>query len=339
MFRLRKSALRLPPSAFTLVELLVVITIIAILIAILLPAVQAAREAARRLQCQNNLKQLSLGCLNHEQALGFLPTGGWVWYWAGDPDRGFGRRQPGGWTFTVLPYIEQQALFNLGAGKDPLDSAKRTALATREQTPLTAFYCPTRRRNMVYPNPYNCVNANDIPFAARTDYAANAGTQGWDSAFAMRITGTTDPRVVDAPGYKWPDLSAEDGVCFGTSQIKMIDIKDGMSNTYLLGEKYLIPEHYLDGLEGTDNNPLGGGADWDFNRWSLWDSALKTGSPPLQDRPGYSDFNPFGSAHTGSLNMSLCDGSVRSVNYSIDGLTQWRLCNRRDGATIDAGKF
>src|SRR5690349_21627560 len=99
---------------FTLVELLVVIAIIGVLVALLLPAVQAAREAARRTQCANHLEQLSLGALLHEDTHQHLPTGGWNWYWSGDPDRGFDRRQPGGWSYTVLPFIEQKALHDLG---------------------------------------------------------------------------------------------------------------------------------------------------------------------------------------------------------------------------------
>ena len=116
---------------FTLVELLVVITIIGILIALLLPAVQTAREAARRMQCNNNLKQLALGCLNHESANRFLPTGGWGYAYAGDPDRGFDNRQPGGWLFNILPYIEQQSLHDLGL------NANAAGSRTCAETPLT----------------------------------------------------------------------------------------------------------------------------------------------------------------------------------------------------------
>ena len=96
-------------NGFTLVELLVVIAIIGVLVALLLPAIQAAREAARRTQCINNLKQLALGCQNHHDTHGHFPTGGWGWYWVGDPDRGFGKEQPGGWAYNLLPFFEQQA--------------------------------------------------------------------------------------------------------------------------------------------------------------------------------------------------------------------------------------
>ncbi len=121
-----------------------VITIIGILIALLLPAVQAAREAARRMQCKNHLKQLALGCLNHEETHGFFPTGGWGCMWRPDPDRGFGLRQPGGWAFSILPYIEQSALHDLGAGCS--DSEKRQIyFPQRSATPLEILSCPSRR--------------------------------------------------------------------------------------------------------------------------------------------------------------------------------------------------
>ena len=103
-------------KGFTLVELLVVITIIGILIALLLPAVQAAREAAQIAQCQNNVKQFALGCLAHESVTKRFPTGGWGFAWSGDPDRGNDWRQPGGWVYNVLPYIEQQPLHKLRTG-------------------------------------------------------------------------------------------------------------------------------------------------------------------------------------------------------------------------------
>src|SRR5215471_3702209 len=108
---------RLCRRGFTLVELLVVIAIIGVLVALLLPAVQAARESARRMQCQNNLKQFGLAFQNHNDMLGHLPTDGWGYFWVGDPDLGFGIDQPGGWTFNILPYCEQKAIYDIAAGK------------------------------------------------------------------------------------------------------------------------------------------------------------------------------------------------------------------------------
>ena len=131
-------------GAFTLVELLVVITIIGILIALLLPAVQSAREAARQSQCRNNLKQLALACLNHESSLGYLPSNGWGTFWEGDPDRGFGKTQPGGWLYNILPFLEQRAIHDLGAGQD--FNTKMTTFTLRESTPLSVVDCPTRRK-------------------------------------------------------------------------------------------------------------------------------------------------------------------------------------------------
>jgi prepilin-type N-terminal cleavage/methylation domain-containing protein len=316
---------------FTLVELLVVITIIAILIALLLPAVQAAREAARRLQCQNHLKQLALACLGHEQQFGWLPTGGWQDQWVGDPDRGFGKDQPGGWAYGILPFIEQVALRNLGSdGKaDVWTSTQLAGAATCISTPLPIFNCPTRRVTTGYM--YSCTyngstlfyGANPVTKLARSDYAACAGT----ASDALPVY--DDPRsLAAANNFNWSSNSVYTGVIFFRSQIKFADINDGTSSTLLMGEKYVQPELYENGQAGYDNEGMYNGCDNDTLRSAFL--------PPAQDQPGNYYGQYFGSAHSFGENAAFCDGSVHVISYTIDATVHKYLGSRNDGKVIDS---
>jgi prepilin-type N-terminal cleavage/methylation domain-containing protein len=262
---------------FTLVELLVVIAIIGVLVALLLPAIQAAREAARRAQCQNNLKQIGLGALNHESTHKFYPTGGWNYDWGPDPDRGFGKDQPAGWMYSLLPFIEQQNLRNLGSGLAFGSPARQAALTQLITTYVSAYRCPSRSAPALQLTTWNATvkNMGTYPASIGTteglfkgDYAANSGSaQYWDGDSWLKSTDTPSAlngnyaaaetkfasNVLSAPMdvCEQPNPTngvrakfCQNGVIYIRSEIGVRQIEDGTSNTYLIGEKQVNPDEY-----------------------------------------------------------------------------------------------
>ena len=139
-------------TGFTLIELLIVIGIMGLLFQLLLPAVQAARESARRTQCGNNMKQIGLAFQLHNESQGYLPSSGWGYRWTGDPDRGYGPEQPGGWGYNVLDYVEQSRIRQMGQGFEGTDRSDARVRAL--SIPISTFICPSRRRAIAYPSLY-----------------------------------------------------------------------------------------------------------------------------------------------------------------------------------------
>jgi len=300
---------------FSLVELLVVIAIIGVLAGLLLPAVQAAREAARRSQCTNNLHQISLGMIQHAETLGHFPSGGWGYAWVGVPDQGFGRSQPGGWVYNVLPFLEQQSLHDLGSGFDAEQG--KEASATRVQTPLAVMHCPSRRAVAPLPATKTPRETSPVLVMARSDYAANSGDAIVQStAGPETITEANTSYIWSAKTYRCT------GISFVRSEVTPASLVDGASNTYLVGEKYLNPMYYETGEDSGDDDSMYAGHSLDNFRYGV--------NPPMQDTYGSSLIQRFGSAHNGGCHMAFCDGSVQVVSYAIDYRVHGAQANRRD---------
>lgn len=287
-------------GAFTLVELLVVIAIIAILIALLLPAVQKVRESAAATQCENHLKQMTLGCMTHESTHKYLPHGGWGFQCVGLPAKGFGATQPGGWMYSLLPYIEKQDVFYLPTPKQLVETA------------IPTYHCPSRRAARTYPagpvgwQPYW---TGTLTVCARADYAMNGGTSTFDSG------GSSNP---DVP----PAVYKSEGVAYRAAICKLKEIVDGTSNTYLIGEKYINPDFYETADDLGDNENCYIGSDRD---------TLRFAQQPGRDTRGVDLSYSFGSAHAGGFFMAFCDGHVQRVFYNVDINVHRAFCVRNDG--------
>jgi prepilin-type processing-associated H-X9-DG protein len=301
--------------------------------------VNSAREAARKAQCANNVKQLALGMINFEAQFGRFPSGGWGWRWVGDPDRGFDpRSQPGAWCFQTLPYIDQRSLFEMAAGQPA--ATKSATIAQMIQIPLAVHNCPSRRTLQVFPfteqSSLPLYGTNPATSLAHTDYAANCGdpVQNYDTDGPSTLA--TGDQWTAANSWSPPNTTFDivhyfTGISYMRSKVSLANVTDGASNTYLIGEKYLTPDNYYNGVDPADDQALLGGFDNDNYRSTL--------TPPMQDTPGVGNTVAYGSAHPGSYNATFCDGSVHAISYFIDPLTHLHLGNRADGAAIDFSKI
>ncbi|MBQ2822771.1 MAG: DUF1559 domain-containing protein [Thermoguttaceae bacterium] len=325
---------------FTLVELLVVIAIIGMLVGLLLPAVQQAREAARQMQCSNNLKNLALAALNHESSSKYYPSGGWSWSFTGDPDRGMNRHQPGGWTFSLLPFLEQNAIYQYSSNgqKDTPDKAKAAEVL---QMPVGVFNCPSRRTAKVYPGANDSlVNANSsglkssgTTMLAKSDYAGNYGGKVANPGEARVYPSSYEKANEYSRNNNWPTQNT-DGTIYALSEVTIAQIKDGTTNTYLFGEKYVQSSTYETAGSSCDDNGIWVGADCDSCRVTYKSSA----TIPVQDRANYDEYSMrFGSPHAGAFGMAMCDGSTQRISYSIDQETHYWLGVRNDGESVTLG--
>ena len=283
---------------FTLVELLVVIAIIGILVALLLPAVQAARDAARRMQCKSHLKQIGLTCHTYAEAKGVLPGyasergPGSVFFETGaEKVEGF---KGNSWIVQSLPYMEDAALADIFIQAE-LDSDFRDEDLVRAAvaTPVPMFYCPSRRAAEAYP--LNGIWRDQYgDFGARTDYAMNGGA------------GSKNGRELTV---------LADGVWIFGKRVSLKKITDGLSNTFLVGEKGMDPDKYITGRSFGDHAPIIGSKTLEAAVNTYVRYAAEVAS---QDRPGNClSCHDFGSAHTGSWHVAMGDGSVRALSYSM----------------------
>jgi prepilin-type N-terminal cleavage/methylation domain-containing protein len=311
-------------SGFTLVELLATVAIVGLLIGLLLPAIQSARESARRLSCANNLKQLALACLSYVESQGHFPSGGWGFQWTGDADAGLGQTQPGGWSYHVLPFLEQNPTFMMGMDSvvprtEPTfvrgnSTAQLNGARDRGAVPVAAFICPTRRGVNALPcTSGGYQNMASITVSAGIDYAGSGGTASAQDSFSGTNAGSN--------GY--PLLATlttnATGVIYGCSRVTPAHVRDGLSVTFLLGEYNRNPDAYSSAIASI----YGGGS-------------LVVSLNSLQpDTPGLDSTGGFGAAHVESCHFAFCDGAVRPVRYGIAATVRGQLCNRRDRAPLN----
>jgi prepilin-type N-terminal cleavage/methylation domain-containing protein len=300
-------------SGFTLIELLVVIAIIAILVALLLPAVQQAREAARRTSCTNNLKQVGLALHNYHDKFKLFPYG---WDTRG-----------AGWSTHILPDIEQQSLYDTlifqegGLGNWNAAGSPNTAACG---TLISTFRCPSMSVKEHITN-------QSIPNRVPASYRGNASS-----------TATSDDESTKRPGTTSLEQTKQDGIFFACSSVRIRDIRDGTTNTILIGESYTDPDFAQDGnamdywyIGSPQADPCGCSGSTSGTEFTEF---VGSTGVPMNVRfnatlTGYEKEISFGSYHTGGAFFCLADGSVRFISEHIN-FAIYRALGSRNGNEV-----
>ncbi len=288
-------------TAFTLIEVLVVIAIIAVLLGLLLPAVQKTRMAAARISCTNNLKQIGLALLQYHDTLGSLPPG------ITPPLKG----EPFphmGWQTRILPFIEQQPLWNLTLiAYETRPSNPYQLPHYGIMTPIKLFSCPADDRTQgVHSTHYGLL-------VALTDYLGNLGTN-----------------------YK-----IDNGVLYWGSRINFLDITDGTSNTLLVGERPPSPDFWYGWWYAAAGQEGSGSGDTVLGVRELHGPSdpFTSSCPPGPYHFVFGNLNNmcdafhFWSLHSGGANFLFADGSVDFLSYAADNILP-ALSTRSGGEAV-----
>jgi prepilin-type N-terminal cleavage/methylation domain-containing protein/prepilin-type processing-associated H-X9-DG protein len=288
---------------FTLIELLVVIAIITILIGLLLPAVQKVREATARMSCKNNLKQIGLAMHNFEGVHGYFPPG----YLSGATmSDGTG---PGwGWAAFLLPYLEQENTFRLINFTQPIITPGNHALARTVN--VRFLRCPSDIRQEPILNSEFINNGGLVGDLARSNYVACYGNTPF---LGENPAVLSQHLVIDG-------LSGQ-GMFYRNSKIRIADITDGLSNTFMVGERSaknsmstwvgVIPGATWRSINDTANY---GGVPSNLAASLVLGHACRQ-HPPSTEAGVAEDFS---SQHIQGINVLFADGSVHSVHKAIN---------------------